>query len=168
VNCTSWEGWQAKSWTPQSIEQAGKGGKRKVERLTALTPSAPPLRFNWATNVFCKSTLAGVRSGSQLRDAHTSADPLPSLFEPQWGSNSPDATLAQLDHYTMAPNSQFPKPKDCFLICSSRIVEVKGFQDSFGGVFARSFEELFTIQDACRSSTRRPEDYRSGASGVLI
>ena len=139
--------------------------QRKLGRLTALIPSAPPLRFNWATNVFCKSTLAGVRSGSQLRDAHTSADSLPSLFEPQWGSNSPDATLAQLVHYTVA---SFQKAKDCFLICSSRIVEVKGFQDSFGGVFARSFEELFTIQDACRSSTRRPEDYRSGASCVLI
>ena len=40
-------GWQAQvrkgGRTPLWVEQAGKGGKRKVGRLAIVTPSAPPL-----------------------------------------------------------------------------------------------------------------------------
>ena len=35
---TSWEEWQPQHWAPQVKEQAGKGGKRKLGRLTAIEP----------------------------------------------------------------------------------------------------------------------------------
>ena len=78
------------------IEQAGKGGKRKIGRLTALTPSAPPLRHH-TKHLVVQLNLSGGALGmtkarrpsfrlpsSQL--VRTTEVLIPSLFNPLWKS----------------------------------------------------------------------------------
>ena len=61
------EGGRALVGPPLGLEQAGKGGKRKVGRLALVISSAPPLsrhlRISAETGVPQKSDLARVWSG---------------------------------------------------------------------------------------------------------
>jgi hypothetical protein len=65
---------QSGTRTPQWVEQAGKGGKRKPGRLATVIPSAPPLRFAYTAQDFYLPTQLG-RARNQLGKRPTSRLP---------------------------------------------------------------------------------------------
>ena len=72
---------QAGKWpgTPQWVEQAGKGGKRKLGRLAKVTPSAPPLSSHMNILAGASEPQRGAL-GIAMAKRPSSACPLPSLF----------------------------------------------------------------------------------------
>ena len=102
--------------TPQLVEQAGKGGKRKLGRRPVLIPSAPPLSGPMKTLGGTKRTSAGARSGSMLGGVLISACHPSQLVRPIEAS-LPFPTCSVL----LAPSSQADNSHECLTIFHDKL-----------------------------------------------
>ncbi len=68
------------SWTPQGVEQAGKGGKRRIGRLALVIPARPAVAI-FRILVGASESQRGRARGQMGKTSKSPLAHLPSLFD---------------------------------------------------------------------------------------